>query len=205
MLRGQQIGFLPFASQFDSMVLFAMAIQVSGLILFLFCRSALVKFITDLISLIILGAAVVFVGIKSPGLLSPLLDSPYFAFHIIGAFGGYGVFVGGFAWSIASIFDRQARANLIVPLKLAVIGLILLGAGILFGAIWADNSWGIYWSWDPKESWALLTWLIFAAYLHIYPKNQKPWLTGLFYTLGIMIMLFTFIGINVLKIGLHSH
>ncbi len=203
--RSGQVGFLAFASQFDAMALFALSVQTSGLILFLITRSASVKFTTDLISFVALIGALVSLPIKNAGLLNPLLNSPYFALHIITAFLGYGVFVSGWAWSLTAWFDRENKEKTIIPLKLAVVGLILLGVGIFVGAVWADNSWGNYWSWDVKESWALLTWLVFALYVHVCPLWKKRWLSILFYSLGIAVMLFTFIGINALKIGLHSH
>jgi ABC-type transport system involved in cytochrome c biogenesis permease subunit len=204
-IRGNKIGFLPFASQFDSMILFGLAIQLSAFILFALCGYNSVKFINDFFTIIIILAALVFVREPDMNLLNPMLNSQYFAYHILFAFLGYGVYISGLALSIASIFDKQVRENKIIPLKLAYAGLILLGAAILIGAIWADNSWGIYWSWDPKESWALVTWMLIMLYVHIYPKVKQAWLTGLFYGLAIAVMLFTFIGIRLLHLGLHSY
>ncbi len=204
-LKGDKIGFLPFASQFDSMVLFGLSIQISGFILFVKSRYKSVKLISDIFTIIIITAALVFVKQQDMNLMNPMLDSQYFAYHILLAFFGYGVYFCGLTWSIASIFDKKVRDNLIIPLKLAYSGLFLLGAGILIGAIWADNSWGTYWSWDPKESWALVTWLILMLYVHIYPAIKRVWLTRLFYSLAIIVILFTFIGIRLFHLGLHSY
>jgi cytochrome c-type biogenesis protein CcsB len=86
------------------------------------------------------------------------------------------------------------------------IGFPLLTIGILSGSVWANEAWGSYWSWDPKETWALLTWLVFAIYLHTRLtkgwEGRKPAIIASF---GFIIVWICFIGVNLLGKGLHSY
>lgn len=80
-----------------------------------------------------------------------------------------------------------------------------LGA-LVFGAIWAHRAWGAYWSWDPKETWALITWFIYAAYLHArYNSKMKGKAAAYITVLGFISTLFTYFGVNYLLSGLHSY
>jgi cytochrome c-type biogenesis protein CcsB len=86
------------------------------------------------------------------------------------------------------------------------IGFPFLTIGILSGAVWANEAWGSYWSWDPKETWALLTWLIFAIYLHTRLskgwEGKKPAIIASF---GFVIVWICYLGVNLLGEGLHSY
>lgn len=86
------------------------------------------------------------------------------------------------------------------------IGFPLLTIGILSGAVWANEAWGSYWSWDPKETWALLTWLIFAIYLHTrFTKGWSGKKPALIASLGFLSVWICFLGVNLLGQGLHSY
>lgn len=203
--RTRATGFLPFASRFESMALFALAVQVTGTIVFALTGRHSAKAGTDWFSALLLVGALVPVGFHAGGDLNPILNSPWFAFHILVSFAGYGCFVAGMIWSIVTFADRLLDLNPRVPRKLALAGLVLLGTGIVTGSAWADASWGTYWNWDPKESWALLTWTLMLGYVHIAGPNPRRWVTALFYVLAFLSMMFTFIGINLLKFGLHRY
>nr|QFK69021.1 heme attachment to plastid cytochrome c [Asterarcys sp. GP-2019] len=86
------------------------------------------------------------------------------------------------------------------------IGFPLLTIGILSGAVWANEAWGSYWSWDPKETWALATWFVFAIYLHTRLtqgwRGKKP---AIIASLGFVIVWICFLGVNLLGEGLHSY
>ena len=90
--------------------------------------------------------------------------------------------------------------------RLIGIGFSFLTIGILSGAIWANEAWGSYWSWDPKETWALITWITFAIYLHTRLvkgwQGQRPALVALF---GFFILWSCYLGVNLLGKGLHSY
>jgi cytochrome c-type biogenesis protein CcsB len=78
--------------------------------------------------------------------------------------------------------------------------------GLIFGAIWADQAWGHYWSWDPKETWSLITWLIYAVYIHgRYMKGWRGNRVTVIAVLGFLCTMFTYIGVNLLVSGLHSY
>ena len=202
--RAFAVGFLPFASRFESMAFFALAVQTVGLVVYLVTRQHSAKLGTDAVSALLLVGALMPFGFHPGGDLNPILNSPWFAFHIIVAFGGYGCFTAGLAWSIAHLFDRTLDLNPSVPRRLALAGLVLLGAGILTGAMWADGSWGTYWSWDPKESWALLAWTLAMTGLHLRFFDRRQ-LAALGFGMVFAVMMFTFIGINLLKWGMHRY
>ena len=85
-------------------------------------------------------------------------------------------------------------------------GFPLLTIGILSGAVWANEAWGSYWSWDPKETWALITWLVFAIYLHTrLTKGWKGTGPALIATGGFVIVWICYLGVNLLGTGLHSY
>ncbi len=104
--------------------------------------------------------------------------------------------------------DRQNQIQTLdqVSYRLMGIGFAFLTIGILSGAVWANEAWGSYWSWDPKETWALLTWLVFAIYLHTrlnqgWAGEKSAWIASIgFFTVWIC-----FLGVNLLGEGLHSY
>jgi ABC-type transport system involved in cytochrome c biogenesis permease subunit len=202
-LRATATGFLPFASRFEAMALFALAVQASGLAVYATTRQNSAKAGADLLAVVLLVGALIPVGFHPGGGLNPILNSPWFAFHILVAFAGYGCFSTGFVWSVVHLFDRVLDLTPSVPRRLALSGLLLLGSGILTGAAWADSSWGTYWNWDPKESWALLTWTVMLTYAHARRRSRSR--DALFFCLSFATMMFTFVGINLLKWGAHRY
>nr|YP_010732283.1 heme attachment to plastid cytochrome c [Watanabea sichuanensis]WDY13197.1 heme attachment to plastid cytochrome c [Watanabea sichuanensis] len=101
--------------------------------------------------------------------------------------------------NIASTLDNLSY-------RLLGLGFPLLTVGILSGAVWANEAWGSYWSWDPKETWALITWLVFAIYLHA--RITKGWVgkkPALIATIGFFVVWFCYLGVNLLGTGLHSY
>nr|YP_009441489.1 cytochrome c biogenesis protein [Portulaca oleracea]ATN40630.1 cytochrome c biogenesis protein [Portulaca oleracea]QBC69373.1 cytochrome c heme attachment protein [Portulaca oleracea] len=86
------------------------------------------------------------------------------------------------------------------------LGFIFLTIGILSGAVWANEAWGSYWNWDPKETWAFITWTIFAIYLHIRTnKNLQSVNSAIVAFIGFLIIWICYFGVNLLGIGLHSY
>ncbi len=86
------------------------------------------------------------------------------------------------------------------------LGFPLLTIGIIAGAVWANEAWGSYWSWDPKETWALITWLVFAAYLHA--RITKAWQgkkPAILASIGFVVVWICYLGVNFLGKGLHSY
>jgi cytochrome c-type biogenesis protein CcsB len=86
------------------------------------------------------------------------------------------------------------------------LGFPLLTIGIIAGAVWANEAWGSYWSWDPKETWALITWLVFAAYLHA--RITRSWQgkgPAVLASIGFIVVWVCYLGVNFLGKGLHSY
>ncbi len=108
-----------------------------------------------------------------------------------------------------TIISMLPSAEILEDISYRAIGFGLpvftLGA-LVFGAIWAHRAWGAYWSWDPKETWALITWFIYAAYLHArYNSKMKGKAAAYITVLGFISTLFTYFGVNYLLSGLHSY
>ncbi|NQV11575.1 MAG: c-type cytochrome biogenesis protein CcsB [Cyanobacteria bacterium] len=86
------------------------------------------------------------------------------------------------------------------------VGFLLLSVGLVSGAVWANEAWGSWWSWDPKETWALICWLVYAAYLHTRLsrgwQGRRPALVAV---AGLVVIVVCYIGVNLLGIGLHSY
>jgi cytochrome c-type biogenesis protein CcsB len=101
--------------------------------------------------------------------------------------------------SIADTLDN-------ISYRIIGLGFPLLTIGIIAGAVWANEAWGSYWSWDPKETWALITWLVFAAYLHARItrgwQGRKP---AMLAATGFMVVWICYLGVNLLGKGLHSY
>ncbi|MBW4659328.1 MAG: c-type cytochrome biogenesis protein CcsB [Drouetiella hepatica Uher 2000/2452] len=101
--------------------------------------------------------------------------------------------------SLAEILDN-------ISYRMIGLGFPLLTIGIIAGAVWANEAWGSYWSWDPKETWALITWLVFAAYLH--SRITKGWQgrrPAILAATGFLVVWVCYLGVNLLGKGLHSY
>jgi len=167
------------------------------------------------VTILAMGASLYALLSRSPAVepLSPPLQSWWFEYHVILAFLSYAVFVvscsieivyllikpclkkgksSGYGLDLNNIeaFHRTSH-------KLVLFGFPLLTFGIFSGAAWANDAWGRYWSWDPKETWSLITWTVFAMYLHsmTIPKWQGN-TASVFNILGFICMMMTFLGVN---------
>jgi cytochrome c-type biogenesis protein CcsB len=114
------------------------------------------------------------------------------------------------ATSAATILSPQrlGLADTLDNISYRIIGLgfPLLTIGIIAGGVWANEAWGSYWSWDPKETWALILWLVFAAYLH--SRITKGWQgrkPAILATVGFVVVWICYLGVNILGKGLHSY
>ncbi len=93
-----------------------------------------------------------------------------------------------------------------VNYRMIAIGWPLLTAGIITGAVWANSAWGTYWGWDPKETWSLITWFVYAVYLHSrYVRGWKGNQMAVISALGFLSVIVTFLGVNLVLSGLHSY
>jgi cytochrome c-type biogenesis protein CcsB len=153
--------------------------------------------------------------------LVPALQSNWLMMHVTVMITSYAALIIGSLFSIAYLvieFILKKKTtlsfltnNLILTLdnlsyRIIGLGFPLLTIGILSGAVWANEAWGSYWSWDPKETWALLTWLVFAIYLHT--RITRGWngqKSAIMASLGFVTVWICFLGVNLLGEGLHSY
>jgi cytochrome c-type biogenesis protein CcsB len=148
--------------------------------------------------------------------LVPALQSNWLMMHVTVMILSYAALILGSLLSIGFLIisnglQTNNRLNLSKTLdnlsyRILGLGFPLLTIGILSGAVWANEAWGSYWSWDPKETWALLTWLVFAIYLHTRLtkgwEGKKP---ALIASLGFITVWICFLGVNLIGEGLHSY
>jgi len=154
----------------------------------------------------------------------PALKSQWLTFHVITAMFAYGAFAVSFGLGIMYLLKLSKEGNgeklsqgivsrfpsleVLDELAYKVVGFAfpLLTLCIITGAIWANYAWGTYWSWDPKETWSLITWIIYAGYLHArlmygWKGKRAAWMA----VFGFAAVLFTFFGVNYFLPGLHSY
>ena len=155
--------------------------------------------------------------------LIPALQSNWLIAHVMTCFIGYGAFAVagglGMMYLLKQSADRRGLSKntltgglpdlkIIDDLthKTIVFGFMWLTAGIITGAVWANEAWGTYWSWDPKETWSIITWFVYASTLHArftrgWSGSRIAWLA----ILGFISVFFTYFGVNFLLSGLHSY
>ena len=143
----------------------------------------------------------------------------YIVLTCITCFLAYAAFALGFGAALLYLLISRGARNTAQPQKFLLgapemddliyraimIGFFLLTLGILTGAVWAESAWGRYWSWDPKETWSLITWLVYAALLH--SRMVRGWRgkkLAILSIIGFCCVLFTYFGVNYLA-GLHSY
>ena len=98
------------------------------------------------------------------------------------------------------------RDSDIVVYRAVAIGLPLISIGIITGAAWAKEAWGAYWQWDPKETAALATWIVYLAYMHLHTRNNwRGMRTNWVSILGFATAIFCYLGVNIWISGLHSY
>ena len=144
--------------------------------------------------------------------LVPVLKSYWLMIHVSVITASYGFFGICAACGIASLIATIAGKNLaelrIINEMAMLVGLVLLTTGIFFGAVWANESWGRYWGWNPKETWALITMIVYAVttHLHFIPRlNTNPLVFDVMSVVGFSTVLMTFFGVNYYLSGLHSY
>ena len=135
--------------------------------------------------------------------LMPALQSPWFAPHVIVYMFSYALLGAATLMAIYQLFFKKGKQPAVNEMditdNLVNVGLAFLTFGMLFGALWAKEAWGHYWSWDPKETWAAVTWLAYLFYIHyrsMRPKSIKPALWVLL--IAFVLLQVTWWGINYL-------
>jgi cytochrome c-type biogenesis protein CcsB len=215
------IGHAPFSNLYESLIFFAWTIIfLYVLIEWRTKNKSIGVFAMPLASLTMAYAS--FSGVNT--LIQPLvpaLQSNWLAAHVITCFFGYAGFGLSFGLSLMYLIkrlDSPERRSIFLKLipgtaildelsyQMVVIGFLLLTLGIITGSVWAHSAWGTYWSWDPKETWSLITWLVYAGFLH--SRMLRGWRgkrLAIFSIIGFCCVLFTYLGVNFILSGLHSY
>jgi cytochrome c-type biogenesis protein CcsB len=218
-----EAGHVPFTNLYESMVFFSWCI-------ILFHYFILIKYRVKILSAFVSPLAFITISIasllpyeyKKIEPLVPALQSNWLFIHVSVCFISYAAFAISFASSLMFIIqeNRIKRKKIDrfyfrlpsleisdeVSYKAIAIGFPFLTLGIISGAIWAQNAWGRYWGWDPKEVWSLITWLVYALYLHIRLRSGYKGRKAAFLSIiGFLVVLFTYLGVSLLLPGLHSY
>ncbi|MHB1183134.1 MAG: c-type cytochrome biogenesis protein CcsB [Desulfobulbia bacterium] len=213
------IGYAPLSNMYESLVFFAWSIAL----VYLFMEIRYKNRLLGAFSMPFAALAMILAGLKNPDIkpLIPALQSNWLIAHVITCFIGYAAFAVASGMGIMYLVKDRRTDKTAGPLiaslpelkviddiihKTLVFGFLWLTAGIITGAVWANSAWGTYWSWDPKETWSLITWFVYAATLHArftrgWGGRRIAWLAiG-----GFVSVMFTYYGVNFLLSGLHSY
>jgi ABC-type transport system involved in cytochrome c biogenesis permease subunit len=208
-VRTALAGRLPFASMYEFGLLLCIALD--GLLVFVTLRYKERAFsLSASAAASVLGSIMLFLFQKARPLV-PALKSAWLGLHVATAVIAYGCLSLSAALAVAGLVstrsedDRASRIETLVN-RLIVTAFPFLTLLIITGAIWAEYAWGSFWRWDPKETWALVTWLAYLGYLHL--TRSRGWKGRKAFSLAIAafaLVLFTFFGVNFLLPGLHSY
>jgi ABC-type transport system involved in cytochrome c biogenesis permease subunit len=143
-------------------------------------------------------------GIKP---LLPALKSNWLLIHVTSYFLGYAACFTAFAAAVVFLVNKGSRDSMEkLCVRSVKIAFPFLTLGLTTGSVWANLAWGRYWGWDPKETWSLVTWVIYVTYLHVY--NLKEWRgkrSAYLAIAGFAAIIFTFIGVTLFLKGKHSY
>ncbi|BCO09365.1 c-type cytochrome biogenesis protein CcsB [Desulfolithobacter dissulfuricans] len=214
------IGYAPLSNMYESLVFFSWSIAVLYLGLeYLYKNRHLGAFAMPFAAL-----AMILAELKNPAIrpLVPALQSNWLIAHVVTCFIGYAAFAVACGFGVIYLLkNREKNSGTSSPLlaqlpdlavlddimhKTLLFGFLWLSAGIITGAVWANSAWGTYWSWDPKETWSLITWFIYAAALHArFTRGWGGRKIAWFSITGFASVMFTYYGVNYLLSGLHSY
>ncbi|CAK8717090.1 MAG: cytochrome c-type biogenesis protein CcsB [Candidatus Electronema aureum] len=218
------IGHAPLTNMYESLLFFAWCAAIFYVLLEIKFKLPVIGAFAMPIPFITLAYTSVDKGLSrdiSP--LVPALQSNWLIAHVITCFIGYGAFAVAAGLGIMYLLkqfghDRKFSADTLIGSlpelrtlddvihKTIVFGFMWLSAGIITGAVWANEAWGTYWSWDPKETWSIITWFVYALTLHArftrgWNGSRIAWLA----IIGFISVFFTYFGVNYLLAGLHSY
>jgi cytochrome c-type biogenesis protein CcsB len=212
-------GHAPWSDAYESMIYVAWSTQFFGLI---FGRkSALTMASTAFVAGMILMIA--HWNWMDPAIanLQPVLDSYWLMIHVAVIVGSYGPFAIGMIIGAVTLLlmilapktkDKkkiklQIKELTIINELTLTVGLIMFTIGNFLGGMWANESWGRYWGWDPKETWALISIMVYAFVIHmrLIPGLRGPWIFNLMSVVAFASILMTYFGVNFYLVGLHSY
>ncbi len=214
------IGHAPLSNLYESLVFFALTIIVVYLVIERKYENRIIGAFTTPLAFLALAYASLSPNISdSIQPLLPALKSNWLIAHVIACFIGYAAFAIAFGISWMYLFkklDTEEKSKLLAHFpkpgilddlnhQLIMFGFLFLTVGIITGAVWANSAWGRYWGWDPKETWSLITWFLYATLLHA--RMMRGWIgkrIAYLSIIGFVAVIFTYFGVNYLP-GLHSY
>jgi cytochrome c-type biogenesis protein CcsB len=211
LLRWYTLGRPPWATLYETAALLSLATGVASAYCYRRKETPALYLPLAFVSVILLAFSAL--SWEASPSLSPALESGWLLVHVPVVILSYasfaiasiasGAFIALKAWKKGDegTFKRLDS----IAYTLIVAGVALLVPGIVMGAIWAKATWGSYWSWDPKETWALITLIIFVVYLIIRKAGAKPEDAAFVALLGFLSIVFTYLGVSYLIPGLHSY
>jgi len=206
------IGHAPLSNFYESLIFYAWCVSFVQIIMKKRLSFPIITMFASLIALFFMGYASISPSIEQhiqP--LIPALQSNWLHIHVITCFISYAAFVISFICSLLYLIKWKG----VIPpeetleeinYRSIVVGFPSLSAGILTGAVWAHYAWGSYWSWDPKETWSLITWIVYALFLHArFVKGWRGKRIAMLSIIGFLSVIFTYLGVNFILSGLHSY
>lgn len=217
-LIGTDVGHIPISNLYEVFVLFC----IITALLYLYYEGRYATRKLGAFVLLIILAAVWFIlwytfdrGAHEIQPLVPALQSWWMKIHVPANFVGYGAFSIAAMVGIAYLLAEKGLLKRVLPpadlmddvmYKCIAIGFTFFTIATILGAMWAAEAWGGYWSWDPKETWALIVWLNYAAWLHMrLIKGLRGPILAWWAIVGLLVTTFAFIGVNMFLSGLHSY
>jgi ABC-type transport system involved in cytochrome c biogenesis permease subunit len=203
--RGLMLGRLPLLGPHDTLIFFATSIAVMAGITSLspvFRRERWFLTTSGLVAGAFTLLALRFKPSNMP--LPQILDTLWFELHVVLAFFAYALFIVGGVVCVAFLI-RGGRGLLDVQFKTALVGWTFFSASMVAGGIWGYYAWGTYWLWTPKELWTSVLWVFYALVLHVRFKGAA-WdrATAWLGIVGVVVMLFTYLGVSMLMKSSHS-
>ncbi len=209
------IGHIPLANLYESLIFFSMMTVLIYLILEFYYKIKILGVFVMIFPVLTLAFCSLYISTRIEPLI-PALQSNWLTSHVITCFLSYAAFAVSCGISIlyfikiktSDKFKFLPNHNILDDLiyKSIAIGFPMLTLGIITGAAWANYAWGTYWSWDPKETWSLITWFVYAAFLHArYTKGWRGEKAAFLSIIGFGSVIFTYLGVNILLSGLHSY
>lgn len=209
------IGHIPLSNLYESLIFFVIMTVLIYLIIEFYYKVKIMGAFVMIFPVLTLAFCSLYVPNEIEPLV-PALQSNWLTAHVVTCFLSYAAFAISCGISILYFLKLKFpnKLNFIPSLELLdsliyksiAIGFPMLSLGIITGAAWANYAWGTYWSWDPKETWSLITWFVYAAFLHArFTKGWRGKKAALLSIIGFGSVLFTYLGVNLLLSGLHSY
>ncbi|MCG8472733.1 MAG: c-type cytochrome biogenesis protein CcsB [Desulfobacterales bacterium] len=217
---GHGYGHIPLSNLYESLVFFALTIALIAIVIELRYNNFMISAFAMPLAFLAMAYASLNPSISDKiQPLIPALKSNWLTAHVVTCFLGYAGFATAFGIGVmylvkehlggkeGGLISRMPEGYVLDELiqKTVMFGFLFLTIGIITGSVWANSAWGSYWTWDPKETWSLITWFVYAIMLHLrYMRGWGGARIAIISIVGFAAVMFTYFGVNYLP-GLHSY